>query len=312
VREAVDTKRGFRPGVTINQISWQVNSLHEVVDGESWLRGRGHEIQRAGRDMPGSNWHTYFYDEDGHTNELFYGMEQVGWQSSSKPLDFYKYMLRETAKLPQISETEEVNTALASGVDLNSGQRDVPAEPGRFDVGGVLVSRPFKITRIGPLRLFVDDIDAARAFYRDVLGLRVTEEIEYEGLRCVLLRAGTEHHSVGLYPIELRERLQLSSHSTTFAIGMQVGGYRQLRDARTYLLGHGMTEVTLPPELFPGMPRAFRVRDPDGHLIELYDSMRQVPEPAACQAAVFGDEWPETIEDDGIPFLGEPYLGPLE
>lgn len=314
VREAVDTKRDFRPEVTINQISWHVNSLHEVVDGESWLRGRGHKIQRAGRDMPGSNWHTYFYDEDGHTNELFYGMEQVGWQSSSKPLDFYKYMLRETAKLPQISETEEVNTALANGVDLNSGQRDVPTEPGHFDVGGVLVSRPFKITRIGPLRLFVDDIDAARAFYRDVLGLRVTEEIEYEGLRCVLLRAGTEHHSIGLYPIELRERLQLSSHSTTFAIGMQVGGYRQLRDARTYLLKHGMTEVKLPPELFPGMPRAFRVRDPDGHLIELYDSMRQVlpAEPAAGQAAVFGDEWPETIEDDGIPFLGEPYLGPLE
>ncbi|HWG25573.1 VOC family protein [Actinospica sp.] len=314
VREAVDTKRDFRPQVTINQISWHVNSLQEVVDGEGWLREHGQRIQRAGRDMPGSNWHTYFYDVDGHTNELFYGMEQVGWQSSSKPLDFYKHMLRETAKLPQISENEEINNAIADGIDLNSGQRNVPTAPGRHDVGGVLASRPFKITRIGPLRLFVDDVDDALAFYRDVLGLRVTEEVEYDGLRGVLLRAGTEHHSIAVYSIGLRERLGLSPHSTTFAIGMQVGGYRQLRNARAYLLEQGLTEVKLPAELFPGIPRAFRLRDPDGHVIELYDTMRQVvsPPPEGPHTEAFGDEWPETLDDDGTPFLGEPYLGPVE
>jgi len=314
VMDTAHTKRDFRPEVTINQISWQVSSLREVVDSEGWLHEHGHHIQRAGRDMPGSNWHTYFYDDDGHTNELFYGMEQVGWSGISKSLDFYKHMLRETAKLPQISETDEVSNALASDVDLSAGQRHVPTEPGRFEVGGVLLSRPFKISRVGPLRLFVNDIDAARAFYRDVLGLRVTEEVEYEGLRCVLLRANTEHHCIGLYPIELRERLELSPHSTTFAIGLQVGGYRQLRDARTYLLERGLSEVKLPPELFPGLRRAFRVRDPDGHLIELYDCMRQVlpPAPGPGHPDVFGDEWPEAVPDDGLPFLGEPYLGPLE
>jgi len=314
VREAVDTKRDFRPEVTINQISWHVNSLQEVVDGEAWLREEGQKIQRAGRDMPGSNWHAYFYDVDGHTNELFYGMEQLGWQSSSKPLEFYSHMLRETAKLPQISETEEVNTAIANGIDLDSGQRNVPTTPGRYDLGGVLANRPFKITRIGPLRLFVDDVPAAVGFYRDILGLRVTEAVEYDGLRGVLLRAGTEHHAVGVYDLRLRERLGLSPHSTTFAIGMQVGGYRQLRDARGYLLEQGLTELKLPAELFPGMPRAFRVQDPDGHVIELYDGMRQVVEPASegPRAETFGDAWPEILEDDGIPFLGEPYLGPVE
>jgi catechol 2,3-dioxygenase-like lactoylglutathione lyase family enzyme len=314
VRETMDTQRSYPPEVTVNQISWHVNSLQEVVDGETWLRERGREIQRAGRDMPGSNWHTYFDDLDGHTNEIFYGMEQVGWQSSSKPLEFYKHMLRQTAKLPQISENEEVNDAVAKGIDLNSGQRHVPTAPGRYDVGGVLASRPFKITRIGPLRLFVADLDAALGFYRDVLGLRVTEEVEYDGLRGILLRAGTEHHSIGLYSIGLRERLGLSPHSTTFAIGMRVGGYRQLRDARAYLLEQGLAEVKLPAELFPGMPRAFRLRDPDGHVIELYDSMSQVVEPASAgpRSETFGDQWPETVEDDGTPFLGEPYLGPIE
>jgi catechol 2,3-dioxygenase-like lactoylglutathione lyase family enzyme len=314
VREAVDTKRHFGPGVTVNQISWQVGSLRQVVAGENWLRGRGYHIQRSGRDMPGSNWHTYFYDVDGHTNELFYGMEQVGWSGLSKPLALYRLGARQTPALPQVSETEEVSAALAEGIDPCDGARDVPREPGRFDVGGVLLPRPFKIVRIGPLRLFVSDIDAARSFYHGVLGLRVSAEIDYEGMHCVLLRANTEHHSIGLYPIELRDRLNLSPHSTTFAVGMQVGSYRQLRDARTFLLGQGLPEVQLPPELFPGMPRAFRVRDPDGHLIELYDSMRQVlPQSADVRpAGVFAGEWPETVDDDGAAFLGEPYLGPLE
>ena len=314
VREAYDTKRSFRPAVTVNQISWQVGSLREVVDGESWLRGLGQDIQRAGRDMPGSNWHTYFYDPEGHTNELFYGMEQVGWPGFSKPLGLYGLGLRETARLPQISETEEISRALADGLDPASGARDLPRDPARYDVGGVLLPRPFKIVRIGPLRLFVDDIDAARSFYRDVLGLRVTAEIDYQGLRCVLLQANTEHHSIGLYPVELRERLGLSEHSTTFSVGMQLGGYRELRDARTFLLDRGLREVKLPPELFPGLPRAFRVADPDGHLIEFYDSMLQVlpPAPVAAPAGFGADEWPTTVDTDGATFLGEPYLGPLE
>jgi len=313
VRETVDQHRDFPPQVTVNQISWQVGSLREVVEGEGWLHGNGCRIQRSGRDMPGSNWHTYFYDTDGHTNELFYGMEQEGWSGISKPLDFYAYGARETAVLPQISETEEVNTALSKGVDLASGLRDIPEAPGRYDVGGVLLSRPFKIVRIGPLRLFAADIDAARAFYRDTLGLRVTEEFRYEGVRCVLLRTNTEHHSIGLYPIELRERLGLSPHSTTFSVGMQVGTYRQLREARTYLLDRGATEVRLPPELFPGMPRAFRFRDPDGHLIELYDAMQQVITPQHEQKPRdFGDDWPDTVDDDGIACYGEPFFGPLE
>jgi catechol 2,3-dioxygenase-like lactoylglutathione lyase family enzyme len=309
VREVYDKQRDFRPGVTVNQISWQVGSLREVVDGESWLRETGGHIQRAGRDMPGSNWHTYFYDPDGHTNELFYGMEQVGWSGFSKPLKMYYLLSRQTAKLPQISETEETSRALAEGLDPSSGARDVPRDPARYDVGGVLLPRPFKIVRIGPLRLFVADIDAATRFYRDVLGFRVTAEIAYQGLRSVLLQANTEHHCIGLYPIELRDRLGLSQHSTTFSVGMQVGGYRQLRDARSFLLDRGLREVKLPPELFPGLPRAFRVADPDGHLIEFYDSMRQVLPPAPPQQAV--DEWPETVPEDGA-FLGEQYLGPLE
>lgn len=310
VREALDTTRSFRPGVTVNQISWQVGSLEEVVAAEAWLRGRGCTIQRTGRDWPGSNWHTYFYDPDGHTNELFYGMEQVGWSGISKPTELRSLRTTAAPSLPRIPETEEISLALSQGVDLGLGSRIVPEGPGEFDVGGILLKRPFKVVRVGPLRLFVADLDKASEFYERVLGLRTSEEVKYDRLRGVLLRSNTEHHAIGLYDLELRETLGLNPATTVMSVGLQVGSYRQLRDARDFLIAAGCTEVDLPPELFPGLGRAFRVKDPDGHLVELYDSMRQV----VPQATTFTPpgEWPQAIDDDGTAFLGEPYLGPLE
>src|SRR6266508_3120343 len=107
---------GRRPDVTINQITWQVGSLSEVGDAAKWLNERGERLQRVGRDMPGSNWHAYVYDPDGHTNELYYGIEQVGWEGYSKPRTMYDRGFREAPALPQINEFQEVQDALAKGI----------------------------------------------------------------------------------------------------------------------------------------------------------------------------------------------------
>ncbi|MDE3074419.1 MAG: VOC family protein, partial [Chloroflexota bacterium] len=40
------------PDVTVNQITWQVGSLREVVSAAGWLKERGVPLQRTGRDMP--------------------------------------------------------------------------------------------------------------------------------------------------------------------------------------------------------------------------------------------------------------------
>src|SRR3989449_893021 len=87
VRDALG--RGDKPGVTINQITWQVGSLRDVGEGIKWFQEKNVKIQRSGRDMPGSNWHTYLFDPDGHQNELYYGIEQVGWTGHSKPRPMY-------------------------------------------------------------------------------------------------------------------------------------------------------------------------------------------------------------------------------
>lgn len=313
VREAIG--RRDREGVTVNQITWQVGSLAEVGNAIRWFNETGVKQQRSGRDMPGSNWHTYLFDPDGHSNELYYGIEQVGWTGHSKPRVMYDRGFDEAPSLPQISEQQEVENALQQNVDLLSGYRFSERLAAAFDVDGILLPRPFKIVRLGPVYLFVADMTASEKFYREVLGFTVAEEVTWRGHRCVFMRVNTEHHSLALFPIALREVLGLSSHSTCAALGVQLANYRQLRDAVKFLSDKGFkAKDALPLELHPGIEYAAHVFDPDGHCIQLYHAMEQIgwngksrpPEERRPRPLT---EWPTTLDGDAS-YIGEPYLGP--
>lgn len=314
VREALG--RRDKPGVTVNQITWQVGSLSEVGNAIKWFNERNIKQQRSGRDMPGSNWHTYLFDPDGHSNELYYGIEQVGWDGHSKPRIMYDRGFDEPPALPQISEQQEVQEALAKNVDLTSGYRHVDGLASTFDVDGILLPRPFKIVRLGPVYLFVENLTEAEAFYRDTLGFTFTEEATWKGHRCVFLRVNTEHHSLALFPLALRDILGLSSHSSCAVFGVQLANYRQLRDAVKFLQEHGVkvTEA-LPVNLHPGIDYAAYAFDPDGHCIQLYHAMEQIgweqkPRPKELRQPRRLGEWPEVLETDLNSYLGEPFLGP--
>lgn len=313
-REALG--RPGQPGISINQITWQVGSLIEVGNGIRWFDRNGIKQQRSGRDMPGSNWHTYLLDPDGHSNELYYGIEQIGWNGHSKPRSMYNIGFEEPPPLPQISESQETQNALAKGVDLQSGYRHVEQSAETYDVDGVLLPRPFKIVRLGPVYLFVANIEAANSFYRDNLGFTLTEEVIWRGHRCLFFRCNTEHHSLALFPRELREVLGMSPHSTSAALGLQLANYRQLQDAVKFFRQQGI-DVTesLPPELHPGIEYSATVRDPDGHTLQLYYAMEQIgwqaqPRSKESRKPQKLSEWPEVLDVDPNAYLGEPYLGP--
>jgi catechol 2,3-dioxygenase-like lactoylglutathione lyase family enzyme len=299
--------------ITINQITWQVGSLAEVVAGSRFFEEQGIRVRRSGRDTPGSNWHTYPLDPDGHVNELYYGIEQVGWTGYSKPRSMYNRGFRERPPLPQISEFDEVDAALGEGVNLESGFRATERNPRTFDVDGILLARPFKIVRIGPVRIFVDDVQRSRAFYESVLGLNVSQTLTWNGHECVFMRVNTEHHSLALYPSALRETLGLSRHTTLMSFGVQLANYRQLRDAVGFLRERGVQVRDLPPALSPGIDYSCLAIDPDGHAVQLYYYMQQLPPPASslpAPGAEHVDSWPVTIDARPDAFLGEPYLGP--
>ena len=313
VRDALG--RQERPGITVNQITWQVGSLAEVGNAIKSFNERDIKQQRSGRDMPGSNWHTYLYDPDGQSNELYYGIEQIGWTGHSKPRAMYDRGFDKPPELPQIAEFDEVEQARAKGVDIFSGYRHIDKLPASYDVDGVLLPRPFKIVRLGPVYLFTENLDKAAEFYRDTLGFTLTEEVIWRGERCLFLRANTEHHSVALLPLKLREALGLSAHSKCAALGLQLANYRQLRDALKFFRDNGI-EVTesLPHELHPGIEYSATVRDPDGHTIQLYYAMEQIgwegkPRPSNLRQPHRLAEWPETL-NDGNAYLGEAFSGP--
>jgi catechol 2,3-dioxygenase-like lactoylglutathione lyase family enzyme len=304
------------PEVTINQITWQVGALREVVQGLDWCRKHDVRIRRSGRDTPGSNWHFYPIDPEGHTNEFYYGIEQIGWDGFSKPRSLHKITYHKPPDLPHRSEYAEVAEGLGEGIDPRQGWRAKEDTPEKYDVGGVLLARPFKITRIGPVRLFVKDVESEVRFYRDTLGLSVTEEVTWRGHRCVFLRCNTEHHTMALYPIALRGELGLRPDTTLMSFGLQVGDYQQLRDAVTFLKGEGVTIKYLPPELFPGIDYCAFALDPDGHAMQLYYYMEQIgwdgrPRPAAQRPKIDNQRWPETVPAASDTFLGENLLGPL-
>jgi catechol 2,3-dioxygenase-like lactoylglutathione lyase family enzyme len=309
--------QAFAPGepdrITINQITWQVGSLAEVVAGSRFFEDQGVDVRRSGRDTPGSNWHAYPLDPDGHTNEIYYGIEQVGWTGYSKPRSMYTRGFRERPPLPQMSEFDEVDEALREGVNLESGFRPAERNPRTFDVDGILLARPFKIVRIGPVRIFVDDVQRSRAFYESIMGLTHTQTVTWNGHECAFLRVNTEHHSLALYPVALRESLGLSPHTTLMSFGLQLANYRQLRDAVGFLRERGVQVRDLPPELSPGVDYSCLAIDPDGHAVQLYYYMQQAPRPAAKLAAPGAeriDAWPATVDARPDTFLGEPYLGP--
>jgi catechol 2,3-dioxygenase-like lactoylglutathione lyase family enzyme len=308
--------RKFAPEVTINQITWQCGSLREIGDAHNYFVRHQVPVQRVGRDMPGSNWHVYVYDPDGHTNEFYYGIEQIGWNRLSKPRAMYYRGFNEKPPLPQISEAAELAEAYDKGIGVLSGHEAKETLPASYDVEGVLLPRPFKITKVGPIGLFVDDVERAEAFYRERLGFHRSEQAVYHGARCTFLRCGAEHHSVALFPKELRNTLGLSEHTTCMSFGVEVGSYAQLRAAVAFLKEHGVTFIdSIPPELYPGIDYSAFALDPDGHCIQLYYYMEQIGwdgrvRPAAERRHVNGN-WPETLEPMSDTYVDQVFQGPL-
>lgn len=304
---------------SINQTSWQVATLREVREGIDWFEKQGIELSRFGRDIPGSNWHAYPFDPERHVNEIFCGMEQIGWDARSKPINLFAGGRQYHGKpaLPHVSEAQEIVDAERRGVDITSGYRPEPDVPGEvFDVGGWKLPRPFKIVKVGPERLFVRDLDGAVRFYQDVLGFALTEETLYKGHRSVFLRVGTEHHSLALYPIALRDELGWTPSTTLFSVGLQLGEYSQLKNAIPYFTHRGIRVEHLPAELSPGIDYSVCAFDPDGHALQLYFHMEQLgwdgkPRPQELRSKINNDDWPDTLAPDADTYGGETFLGPF-
>lgn len=307
----------YSPDNTMSQITWQVGSLAEVVNSIEYLKEKNVRIGRIGRDMPGGNWHVYFLDPDGNTLELYYGMEQLGWQRKSKPKEMHYRGFTDSPELPQMSEWAELLEAYERDIDIDSGWQPKEAHlEETHNVEGILLPRPFKVTKLGPVSMFTDKLEEMTEFYVDVMGFAVSERAEVNGADIVYLRHGTEHHSLVLVEKSIREMFQLSDHSSNFAMGMEVGTYRQLVEAREFLTEQGYTErADLPAELHLGMDYVTYFEDPDGHLVQLYYYMENIGWDGKARPAdtrrKLESPWPVTVEPLSDTYVDQTFMGPL-
>jgi len=143
-------------------------------------------------------------------------------------------VLNERPELPQRSEASEL--VEASRPASTSRPATVLCRAGEYEVDGVLMTRPFKVVGIGPVSLFVDELDQAEKFYTGVLGFTVRQRVEWQGHRGLVLYSGSEYYTLALYEAGLRSALGLQDRTDSMALGFQVANYRQLRAAVAHLI----------------------------------------------------------------------------
>ncbi|MBV9119129.1 MAG: VOC family protein, partial [Chloroflexi bacterium] len=52
----------------------------------------------------------------------------------------------------------------------------------QYDVGGVLLDRPFKVRRLGHFGLHLQRLDEGLRFYTDILGFRVSDTLDFRSI----------------------------------------------------------------------------------------------------------------------------------
>jgi len=120
-----------------------------------------------------------------------------------------------------------------------------------------------KVRELGHVSLFVRDLDAARRFYRDVLGLQETGTAK--GGRIVFFSAGRHHHDVSCEVARAEgPGPQPKGVPGLYHIAFDVGtSAEDLAGARRHVEAHGLAP-------FGETPTSISIRDPDGNEIELY------------------------------------------
>ena len=237
---------------------------------------------------------AYVYDPDGHTNELYYGIEQVGWDGYSKPRAMYDRGFREAPTLPQINEFQEVQDAMAKGIDVH-----VRLPPRRRAAGDV------RRRRRPAAAALQDHEDRPRVSSSSTTWSDASRLLPR---RARLQRDGGDHAGRATAASSCAPtRSTTRWRSTRWRCARSSASARtppacpsacswpttaSSRTPSTFLRENGVrVETDVPAELHPGIDYAAHAFDPDGHCIQLYYYMEQVgwdgqPRPASMRPHV--------------------------
>jgi catechol 2,3-dioxygenase-like lactoylglutathione lyase family enzyme len=81
----VGSMPGESPAIELNHMAFEVATLDEVLRARTHLQKNGVTIDFEGRRRAGAQIAVEFRDPDGHRLEIFWGLDQLGSQGSSRP-----------------------------------------------------------------------------------------------------------------------------------------------------------------------------------------------------------------------------------
>ena len=175
---------------------------------------------------------------------------------------------------------------------------------------------PSRIQRVQHVGLKVHDIEVAIAFYRDVLGFRVSDRYNpgdnpYGPHAICFMRCGNLHHAVSLVhfsketEISSRPEMMLSPEVGLPHVAFEVGSKKELEDWANYIRAQGLELAMEPVVHSPANPegdgtmgenRAFYFKDPSGNGIEIFCDMAEMDE----DTNRVNDKWfRDRLERDG-------------
>jgi catechol 2,3-dioxygenase len=165
-----------------------------------------------------------------------------------------------------------------------------------------------KLAGIGHVLLRVADEEAAKRFYRDVLGFSVAEQDPEHG--GVFMTLGDGFHTLD---ITQHPSPQDAAHPQRGQLGLvhiafKVGSYAALREAYAHLLEHG---VAIQRAVDHVCQRSVYFTDPDGNGLEIYYEMPRALELFPNGRGDEDEALPLSGADDPLPgWLTEDWPGP--
>ena len=137
---------------------------------------------------------------------------------------------------------------------------------------------PFKVTKLGHVVLMVEDLKRSLHFYTQVLGFKVSDVYPASMVPggMVFLRFNEDHHGVALVGGRKDHAEQHGGQRNMHHIAFEVATLDEVLQARNHLERHGVT-VDFNGRRRAGCQVAVEFRDPDGHRLEIYWGLDQVP-----------------------------------